>query len=293
MRVREVVFFRRQRQLWEFFAQPLRAASREQFEHVRANPAARVDWEAIVALLLTAFLLTLQHYFLARRGYQALLYWMGLTGGSSWPVLRLVLPSDDPELIHATCWGVGQVLVYVALPLAVCKLVFRRSLSEYGVKLHGGFSYAWVYLVFYLGILPLILLASRSVSFQQTYPFYSPPGSRPDLYWSKLLYWEALYALQFLALEFFFRGFLLHSTRRQFGGYAILVMTVPYCMIHFGKPFPETLGAIGAGVILGFMSLKTRSIWLGAVVHIAVAWTMDIAAIWQREGTFPGLVSSI
>jgi membrane protease YdiL (CAAX protease family) len=94
--------------------------------------------------------------------------------------------------------------------------------------------------------------------------------------------WELLYAVQFLALEFFFRGFLVHSLRRRFAAYAVLVMTVPYCMIHFGKPMTETLGAIGAGVLLGFMSLKTRSIWMGAALHIAVAWSMDAAALWRR-----------
>jgi membrane protease YdiL (CAAX protease family) len=53
-------------------------------------------------------------------------------------------------------------------------------------------------------------------------------------------------------------------------------------MIHFGKPIQETLGAIVAGILLGFMALKTRSIWLGAALHIAVAWTMDGLAVWRK-----------
>ena len=109
-------------------------------------------------------------------------------------------------------------------------------------------------------------------------PLPAPHGSED--YWRRLAAWELLYALQFVGLELFFRGFLLHSLRRRFAAYAILVMTVPYCMIHFGKPMPETFGAIGAGVVLGFMSLKTRSIWMGAALHIAVAWTMDAAALY-------------
>ena len=36
-----------------------------------------------------------------------------------------------------------------------------------------------------------------------------------------------------------------------------------------------------AGIVLGFMSLKTRSIWLGAALHIAVAVTMDLLALWR------------
>ncbi len=37
-----------------------------------------------------------------------------------------------------------------------------------------------------------------------------------------------------------------------------------------------------AGVLLGFMSLKTRSIWLGAALHISVAWVMDFASLYRR-----------
>ena len=40
---------------------------------------------------------------------------------------------------------------------------------------------------------------------------------------------------------------------------SIVVMTVPYTMIHFGKPMPEAIGAIFAGLILGYMALRSRS----------------------------------
>ena len=70
--------------------------------------------------------------------------------------------------------------------------------------------------------------------------------------------------------------------RHRFGFYAIFAMMVPYCMIHFGKPMPETFAAIIAGIVLGFMSLKTRSIWLGAAIHVAVALGMDFLSLWHN-----------
>ena len=42
---------------------------------------------------------------------------------------------------------------------------------------------------------------------------------------------------------------------------------------------PETLGAIGAGVILGTLAMRTRSIWGGVLIHIGVAVTMDVLAL--------------
>jgi membrane protease YdiL (CAAX protease family) len=91
--------------------------------------------------------------------------------------------------------------------------------------------------------------------------------------------WELIYFVQFFGLEFFFRGFLVHSLKPALGKYAIFVMTVPYCMIHFGKPPAETFAAIFAGVFLGWLSYRSGSILLGLILHCAVAFAMDILAL--------------
>ena len=44
---------------------------------------------------------------------------------------------------------------------------------------------------------------------------------------------------------------------------------------------PEALVAIVGGIVLGTLSLKTRSIWWGASLHIAIAITMDVCALWH------------
>jgi membrane protease YdiL (CAAX protease family) len=124
-------------------------------------------------------------------------------------------------------------------------------------------------------ILPAVWIASGTDTFRHTYPFYRLSNRSSFDYWS----WELMYALQFLSLEFFFRGFLLHGLRRALGANAIFVMAVPYCMIHYGKPMAETMGAIGAGIILGTLAMRTRSIWGGVVIHVGVAWTMDALAV--------------
>jgi len=54
-------------------------------------------------------------------------------------------------------------------------------------------------------------------------------------------------------------------------------------MIHFGKPLPETIGAIFAGIVLGSMSLKSNSIWLGVLLHFSVAISMDFFAVWNMN----------
>ena len=127
----------------------------------------------------------------------------------------------------------------------------------------------------YLVVLPFVVFVSRTPSFQKMYPFYDFAHRSP----TDFFLWQAVYALQFFSLEFFFRGFLIHGLRHRFGYYAIVFSVVPYCMIHFGKPMPETLGAIIAGLALGTLSLFSGSIWLGVAIHVSVAVSMDVLSL--------------
>jgi membrane protease YdiL (CAAX protease family) len=106
--------------------------------------------------------------------------------------------------------------------------------------------------------------------------------------WRRIGIWEAVRALRFVSLEFFFRGYLLFGTEKRFGYHAIAVSALPYGMIHFAKPFPEALGAIVAGAVLGYLALRTRSIAGGAILHISVALSLDMLALF-RKGAFGGL----
>lgn len=253
------------RKLADFIVPPLREAENQRREFLGSDEGRRVDWEVIAVLLATAFILTLQRYAFADGG------------GRDWPL--------NPELAggelarHAN-WAILQIVAYAVAPFLVIRLLRERSLRDYAIGFRGVLSVWWVCVLMYLVMLPCVLYVSNDASFQRTYPFYRLQNG--ESIWPRLIVWEIAYGVQFFALEFFFRGFLLHGLKRRFGAYAILVMTVPYCMVHFDKPLLETLGSIVAGVVLGFLSLKTKSIWPGVALHIAVAWTMDVAALYQR-----------
>ncbi|QDU93619.1 CPBP family intramembrane glutamic endopeptidase [Lignipirellula cremea] len=267
---------------FDFFSQTWEQAEAEQRAFVSSPAAQRPDARVITVLLSAALVLSFQYYALGWIQWVWLLdqiawFWPG--GGEE--LRGFLLSGENASLTQMSYWALGAAVLYAAVPLLLIKVVLRENVSDYGLRLQGALSGWWIYLLMYLAILPAVLWASRSPAFQEQYPFYRPPLGQP--LWPRFWIWQACYALQFVALEFFFRGYMLHGLRRRFGGYAILVMMVPYCMIHFGKPLRETLGAIGAGLILGFMSLKTRSIWLGAALHIAVALTMDFASLAQQS----------
>jgi membrane protease YdiL (CAAX protease family) len=53
-------------------------------------------------------------------------------------------------------------------------------------------------------------------------------------------------------------------------------------MIHFVKPPAEALASVIGGVVLGYLALRTGSIVWGIALHIAVAASMDIAALAHK-----------
>jgi membrane protease YdiL (CAAX protease family) len=179
-------------------------------------------------------------------------------------------------------WAGAKVVGYLVVPVIVVKVMGLR-LRDCGLETRGFRQHAWIYGVLYLAIFPVVAAASYTKAFQATYPFYKLAARS----WTDFFVWEGMYAATFLALEFFFRGFLLFPLKRAFGAYAIFVMIVPYCMIHFHKPVAEVVGAIFAGIVLGTLAMVTRSIWCGVLIHVSVAWTMDLLAMVQVYGV-PG-----
>jgi len=177
-------------------------------------------------------------------------------------------------------WSLLSFGAYFVIPAILTRFVLGRRLSEFGLSFRGVARHLPLYAFLYLCVLPLVWVASRQPEFLLTYPFAD--SAREGL--SDLLIWELLYGLQFFSLEFFFRGFMVFGLEKRFGISAVFVMVVPYCMLHFHKPMPESVGAIFAGLVLGVVALRTRSIFGGVIIHWAVAITMDVMAIMQGGG---------
>jgi membrane protease YdiL (CAAX protease family) len=80
--------------------------------------------------------------------------------------------------------------------------------------------------------------------------------------------------------EFLCRGYLLFAFERRVGGAAaIAIQTIPFAVMHVGKPGPEAIGAIIAGIVLGIIALRNRSFIPGTILHWSVAVTLDLFAI--------------
>ncbi|QEC43758.1 CPBP family intramembrane glutamic endopeptidase [Pseudobacter ginsenosidimutans] len=128
-------------------------------------------------------------------------------------------------------------------------------------------------------MVPLIAFASTQADFLRTYPkvhridFIDPYVSQS---WGYKFLYELSYGVDFLTIETFFRGFLILAFARYAGKAAILPMAAFYCAIHFGKPLLECITSYMGGMILGVVVYHTRSIWGGLIVHLGIAWLMEI-----------------
>lgn len=231
--------------LWREYVTDVRAGA-----DARVRPGPAADRRAVVILLTTAVALTCAE-FLARR--------------------------DRGPLGGLAVWAVVTIGCYVVPPVLVIRVVFGERVRDFGLRVRGIGAHWRPYAVLFAVAFPFVVVASFGEGFQDKYPFLDlAPGESS---WPDLPAWWALYWAQFAALEFFFRGFLVHGLAPRFGWTSVFVMVVPYNMIHFDKPMTEALAAIVGGTVLGALSLKTRSIWWGAALHVAIAATMDVCAL--------------
>ena len=183
------------------------------------------------------------------------------------------------DLFENTYWNAVVYWPLKVLVITVVLLIAHRFFDQgeafYGVTTKQ-FS-ARPYLIMLLVMVPLIAAASTQRDFLHMYPrmqhveYLMQPGK--GLY--EILY-ELSYGSDFFSIELFFRGFCVLAFARWAGKDAVLPMAIFYCTIHFGKPLGECISSYFGGIILGVVSYHTRTILGGFLVHVGIAWLMEL-----------------
>jgi len=176
-------------------------------------------------------------------------------------------------------------LVNITIPLLLFHHYYdKRQNDYYGLRPHHFDTRP--YFVLLLLMLPLIISASFNGSFVRQYPMYKSTGAHIALgvpEWVTVAGYELVYGFDFVNVELLFRGFLVIGMVAVLGRQAVLSMAVVYCYLHFGKPAGEAISSIFGGYILGVVAYETRSIWGGIIVHVGIAWTMELVAFIQKS----------
>jgi len=125
--------------------------------------------------------------------------------------------------------------------------------------------------------LPFLLWAayvgSSSSALQAEYPLAKSTMRHLNLF----IVLEFFYLIYYFSWEFLFRGFMLFGLEQRFGALtAILIQTIPSAIVHIGKPASESFGAIFAGLVFGYLAIRTRSIFYPIILHAIVGIGTDV-----------------
>lgn len=219
--------------------------------------------------------------------------WLSLSG-----MLILAIKTGFPYLSNVTRWLSPDPQIFtwayrvcnnllgfatVLFPLIVLHRITRARSGLYGLSLKtfDARPYAWLLLL----IIPLVSIASFEPGFQAYYPMYKTNRVAEIMDWPAWLpatIFELVYGLDFINVELLFRGFLVIGLSQYLGRNSVLLMACAYCFLHFGKPWGECVSSIFGGYLLGVIAFETRNIWGGILLHITLAWGMELAAYLQK-----------
>ena len=173
--------------------------------------------------------------------------------------------------------------LYLFVPVAL--IWFLRDKKEMPMYGFSGIGHQQkVYWILLLCMVPLIAGASMLSDFLDYYPRLRKINNANGTVLNMLTY-ELFYGMDFISIEFFFRGFMVMAFIRYLGPHAILPMAVFYMSIHYGKPMGEAISSFFGGTILGVLAFHSRSIYGGIMVHMGIAWLMELGGFlgnWIR-----------
>ncbi|HDR00492.1 MAG TPA: CPBP family intramembrane metalloprotease [candidate division WOR-3 bacterium] len=222
-----------------------------------------VNTDLILIVLAAGFALTAQRYQLlplARR------LTARLTPGLDAAVAAGLVPLVFRVL--GAVWLAGIVLLAIAL--------VRGRVRDFGLA--AGRPGRWLAdtAIAFAVLLPLLFWVSRRPEFLRIYPSFSVMRLDPAWFAAGL---GVRFAYMF-ACEFLFRGLLLFGFERRAGpAAAIAASTLPFALMHFGKPGLEVYGSVLAGIVLGFIALRGRSFLPCWLLHFTAAATLDVLTL--------------
>lgn len=179
--------------------------------------------------------------------------------------------NENVYLIEYLYWFIGDFFTFFILPILIIKLFLKEEIKNYGISFGNYKAGLKITIIFLAIMIPLVWFASAQNDFSRTYPQLKQARES----WNTFFIFEVGLFVYMFAWEFIWRGFMLFGLEKKFGYYAILIQMIPFLILHNGKPAPETFGAIIAGIALGILAFRTRSIFYCVITHASVMFSID------------------
>ncbi len=161
--------------------------------------------------------------------------------------------------------AISQIVYFIVIPFLAIYILLKDNPLNYGFGL-GDFS-TWLYYVIITVVfcLPFLILA--------------PKLSQVNSYYGKGFSYKNFFRITvpvLLAWEYMLRGFLLFGLKERFGQMSIVIQTIPFVLLHLGKPEIETLSCIITGLWFGWIAYRGNSFWPAFIVHVFINFTVNI-----------------
>lgn len=171
--------------------------------------------------------------------------------------------------------------IIISILIIAVYLIYKKSfvLQDYGFSFGDVRTSVTLTLLSLLVMIPIVIIASRNPSFHRVYPLFKVMKQGG---WTFIVY-EIYFLIFFFMWEFFFRGVMLFSLKKHSPGSvysAVMMQAVIFAFAHLGKPGLETFSSLFGGIILGVIILRIRTFLPAAIIHFAIALTMDIIAVF-------------
>lgn len=194
-----------------------------------------------------------------------------------------LLPVETRVITYKTAVNMLSIFT-VLLPLMALYRYQPYQRSFYGLTLKDFDTRP--YFTILLIMLPIVAIASFTKNLASFYPMYQTTPAH--LYWQvpewvPVLLYELAYGWDFLSVELMYRGFFVIALSTYLGRSSVIAMASLYCFLHFDKPELEAISSIFGGYILGVIAYATRSIIGGVIIHIGIAWMMEVFGYLQKE----------
>jgi len=235
-------------------------------------PPAALDWRDFALLLIAAVAIVVAHYH-----------------GSAWKFHHELAPrwladgTLDLTPIEVAFFGhvyhTVSLLVAFALVPTLVAIGLGIGPRRLGLVWHRD-TWRGLGVALILGVcaVPVLYFAAQTESVQAIWPGYRvvipegadvgvpPPGGAVH---------ALLVAVQALSIEVLMRGLLVAGLYHRFGATSIAIGALPFTALYFGTVMPMTVLALFGGLVLGWLTLASRSIYPAVVLHAVVAFSLD------------------
>lgn len=183
--------------------------------------------------------------------------------------LLLILLHYFPIFPKAETYFLSVTFYLLIIPLAIAYLL-GIDIRSFGFAFRK-WPFSWnITIVGLVCIVVYQLVVGTLPQYDAYYASRIPTGTG-----NLILYITLAIGVHNFAWEFFFRGFLLFGLKERFGMYSIVIQSVPFALMHIGKPPIEAIVSVFAGLLFGYIAYRSESFIPVFLLH----WVMGALLI--------------